>query len=149
LRRSYQAGFIAPWHYNEEAKRLDSIGTVKRCSKNNLYTSTDSSHNAPYTSWEYSQAISEMGPTIAVGSAKAQGSKAKPVNGLEPPRATRARDKATQRVATSWLIWSPIEGTQCSQALYLSLDREISFTTLCGLASSHPGFLRGLPGEEA
>jgi hypothetical protein len=40
--------------------------------------------------------ISETGPTIAVGSAKAQGSNAKTVYGSEPPRATRARDEVTQ-----------------------------------------------------
>jgi hypothetical protein len=79
--------------------------------KNDLYTSTDSSHDAPYTSWEYGQAIFKMGPTIAVGNVKAHGSKVKPVNGSEPPRTTRAKDEATQRVATSWRIWSPIEGT--------------------------------------
>jgi hypothetical protein len=100
-------------------------------------------------SWEYGQAVSETGPTIVMGSAKAQGSKAKPVNESEPPRATRARDEATQRVPTSWHIRSPIEGTQCSQASYLSLDREISFMPLFGLASSRPGFLHGLPEEEA
>jgi hypothetical protein len=43
--------------------------------------------------------VSEMGPMIAMGSTKAQGSKAKPVYGSEPPRATRARDEATQRMA--------------------------------------------------
>jgi hypothetical protein len=133
----------------EEAKRLDSTGAVKRCCRNDLYTSTDSSHDAPYTSREYGQAVFETGPTIDMGSVKAQGSKAKPVNGSEPPRATRARDQTTQRVATSSHIRSPIEGTQCSQASYLSLDQEISFTPLCGLASNRSGFLRGLPGEEA
>jgi hypothetical protein len=50
--------------------------------------------------------------------------------GLEPPRATRARDKETQVVAGSWHIWSPIEGTQHPQASYLSHDRELSFTPL-------------------
>jgi hypothetical protein len=43
--------------------------------------------------------ISEMGPTIAMGSTKAQGLKAKPINGLEPSRATKARDEVTQRMA--------------------------------------------------
>jgi hypothetical protein len=86
---------------------------------------------------------------IAMEFAKAQGSKAKPINGLEPPRATRAGDEARQRVATSWHIRSSIEGTQLCQASYLSLDREISFTPLCLLASSRSGFLLGLPGEEA
>jgi hypothetical protein len=56
--------------------------------------------HAPYTSWVYGQAISEMGLTIVVGSANVQGSKVKPVNESEPPRATRARDDATERVAT-------------------------------------------------
>jgi hypothetical protein len=86
---------------------------------------------------------------IAVGSVKVQGSKAKPVNGLELPRAARARDEVTQRVATSWHIWSPIEGIRCPQASYLSLDQEIPFMPLCGLASSRLGFLRGLHREEA
>jgi hypothetical protein len=67
----------------------------------------------------------------------------------EPPRATRARDKATKKMATSSHIRSPIEGIRRPQASYLSLDWEISFTPLCGLVSSRPGFLRGLPGEEA
>jgi hypothetical protein len=40
-----------------------------------------------------------MGPTITVRSAKAQGSKVKPVYGSEPPRATRVRDEVTQRMA--------------------------------------------------
>jgi hypothetical protein len=40
-----------------------------------------------------------MGPTIAMGSTKAQGSKVKPVYGSEPPRATSVRDEATQRMA--------------------------------------------------
>jgi hypothetical protein len=96
----------------EEAKRLDSTGAVKRCCKNDLYTSTDSSHDAPYTSREYGQAVFETGPTIDMGSVKAQGSKAKPVNGSKPPRATRARAKATQGVASSYCIRSPIEETR-------------------------------------
>jgi hypothetical protein len=65
----------------------------------------------PYTSWVYGQDVSEMGPTIVVGSSKVQALKVKPVNGSEPPRATRARDEATQRVATNWHIQSPIEGS--------------------------------------
>jgi hypothetical protein len=53
---------------------------------------------------------------------------------------TRARDEVTHEVATSWHIWSPIEGTRFLQASYLSLDREVSFMALYGLASSRPGF---------
>jgi hypothetical protein len=49
---------------------------------------TNSLHDRPYMSREYGQAVSKMGPTIVVGSAKAQGTKAKPSNGSELPRAT-------------------------------------------------------------
>jgi hypothetical protein len=44
-------------------------------------------------------AISKMGPTIAMGSTKAHGSKMKPIGGSEQDRATRVRDEATQMVA--------------------------------------------------
>jgi hypothetical protein len=40
------------------------------------YASPDSSYDAPSTSWDMAT-ISKMGPTIGVGPAKAQGSKAK------------------------------------------------------------------------
>jgi hypothetical protein len=46
--------------------------------KNDLYTSTNSSHDTPYTLWVYDQAILEMGPTVVVGSMKVQGSNVKP-----------------------------------------------------------------------
>jgi hypothetical protein len=68
---------------------------AKQRYKNDLYTSIDSLHDTPYMSQVYGQAISEMGPMIAVGSAKVQGSKAKPVNRSELPKATRARDEMT------------------------------------------------------
>jgi hypothetical protein len=43
--------------------------------------------------------------------------------------ATKARDEVTQGVASSWLIWSPIEGIQHTQASYLSLNQKVSFTS--------------------
>jgi hypothetical protein len=69
-----------------------------------------------------------MCPTIVVGSAKAQGSKANPPVRSKPPKATRVRDEATQRVASDWRIWSPIEGIWHSPASYLSIDWEVSLT---------------------
>jgi hypothetical protein len=50
--------------------------------------------------------------------------------GSEPPRATRARDEATQRLASGWRTQHPIEETRHPQALYVSLDQEVSFTPL-------------------
>jgi hypothetical protein len=42
--------------------------------------------------------IYETVPIIAVVSSKAQGLKVKPIDESEPPRATRVRDEATQRM---------------------------------------------------
>jgi hypothetical protein len=50
--------------------------------------------------------------------------------GSEPPKATRAGDEATQRVASGCRIWCPIMGMWHPQASYLSLDREVSLTPL-------------------
>jgi hypothetical protein len=50
------------------------------------------------------------------------------LDGSEPPGVTRARDEATQRVASSWHIRCPIEGTRHSQASYPSPEQEVSFT---------------------
>jgi hypothetical protein len=71
---------------------------VKRCSKNDF-----TRHPTPHTTLPIHRrnttTISEIGPTITVGSAKAQGSKAKPVYGSGLSKATRARGEATQRMA--------------------------------------------------
>jgi hypothetical protein len=55
--------------------------------------------------------VSKIGPMIVMGSAKAQGSKVKLIGELEPPRATRVRDEATQRVANILAHPGPVEGT--------------------------------------
>jgi hypothetical protein len=98
MRRSYQASFIPRGVTAEEAKWLGSANAVKRHSKNDFMR-----HPTPHTTRPIHRGnttiVSEMGPMIDVGSTKAQGSKAKPVYGSEPPRATRARDEATQRIA--------------------------------------------------
>jgi hypothetical protein len=66
-----------------------------------------SSNDTPSISQDM-ETISKMGPTITMGSAKAQGLKAKPTGRV---RAARVRDEATQWVASSWHIQSPIKGT--------------------------------------
>jgi hypothetical protein len=93
--------------------------------------------------------VSKMGHTIIVGLPTLKVRRQNPPNGSEPPKANKARNEVTQGMATSWHFRSPIEGTQRPQASYLSLDREVSFTPDCGLASCCPGFLRGLPEKEA
>jgi hypothetical protein len=93
--------------------------------------------------------ISKMGHMIIVGPPMLRVHRQNPLDGSEPPRATRVRDEATQGVATTWNLWSPIEETWYPQASYLSLDREVSFTPIFRMASSCLGFLCGLPTKEA
>jgi hypothetical protein len=71
-----------------------------------------------------------------------------PLDGSESPRATRARDEATQGVATSWHIQSPIEGTWHPQASYLSLDWEVSFVPLWGWHQAVRVFYTDYPGKK-
>jgi hypothetical protein len=77
---------------------LGFTDAVKRSSENDFIC-----HPTPHTTHPIrhgnTTTVSETGPIIAVGSVKAQGSKVKPVDGSEPPRATRAMDEVTQRMA--------------------------------------------------
>jgi hypothetical protein len=61
--------------------------------------------------------VSKMGPITAVASANAQGLKTKPVNGSEPPRATRVRDEATQRMVNIVTHPVPHRGDPMSSSL--------------------------------
>jgi hypothetical protein len=102
----------------------------------------------PYTSRDM-VTISKTGPTIAMGSANAQGSKAKPVESgqsrLEQPERGTKRHKG----------W-PIDGASGehrgdpASANFISESRPRGFlhAPLCGLASSRLGFLLGLPGKD-
>jgi hypothetical protein len=138
LCRSYQANFIAPQCNSRGAKWLDSIDVIKRCSKNDFTRHLTPRMMHPIRH-RNTTTVSVMDPMIAVESVKALGLKAKPIYGSELSRATRARDEATQRVAN--ILAHPTPN--------LSLDWEVSFTPLCGLSSSHRGFLRGLLRKEA
>jgi hypothetical protein len=57
-----------------------------------------------------------MDPMIAIRSAKAQGLKAKPIYGSKPLRATRARDKMTQRMANILVHLVPHRGDLASSS---------------------------------
>jgi hypothetical protein len=112
---------------------------VKRCSKNDF-----THHPTPYMACHICHGnmtiVSKMGPTIVVGSAKAKGSKAKPVNRSEPPRATRARDEVTQRMANISAHPVAHHGVPASSS-FVSESRPGGFLhALCGLASRCLGF---------
>jgi hypothetical protein len=98
LSRSYHDSFIASRCNNRGGKAAGLRRHGKKAQQKQLYASSDSSRDAPYISRDMAT-ISKMGPTFAMGSTKAQGSKTKFINGSEPPRATRARDEVTQRMA--------------------------------------------------
>jgi hypothetical protein len=83
----------------------------------------------PYTSWD-TTTVSKTGHMIVVGLSMLRVQRLNPPVESEPPSAPRARDEATQEVASSWRIQSPIEGTRHPQASYLSPDREVSFMPL-------------------
>jgi hypothetical protein len=92
----------------------------------------------------------KRGHTIVVGLLMLRVRRRNPLVGSEPPRAIRARDEATQGVASGWHIRSPIEGTGHPQASYLSPHREVSFMPLCvGWHRAIWVFPLGLPRKEA
>jgi hypothetical protein len=70
--------------------------------------------------------VSKTGPIIAVGSTKAQGLKAKPINESEPPRATRVRDEATQRMANILMHPVPHRSDPASSS-FISVSRSRGF----------------------
>jgi hypothetical protein len=59
-----------------------------------------SSHIVPSLAWD-TAIVPKLGPTIAVGLLELRVPRQNPLVGLAPPRANRARDKETQRVAGS------------------------------------------------
>jgi hypothetical protein len=62
---SYQTDFIAHGVKTKRAKRMDSIDAVKRHSKNDFYVSSDSSYDAPYSSWVYDQPYPKRVPRLS------------------------------------------------------------------------------------
>jgi hypothetical protein len=87
---------------------------------------SDYLHDVPTTSQDTVN-VSKTSPTIAIGMQQLRVQMQNPPVGSAQPRANRARDKVTQRVASSWHTQGPIEGTHHPEASYLSLDREASF----------------------
>jgi hypothetical protein len=71
-----------------------------------------------------------MGHTIVVGLPVLRVRRQNPLVGSELLGATRARDEATQEVASDWHIRSPIEGIEHPQASYLSPAQVVSFMPL-------------------
>jgi hypothetical protein len=111
-------------------KRLVPLRRSKGPGKLSLPAFPTPRHHASNTNKGYMSYIPNWPPNGCRGVLTAQGSKVKPVDGSEPPRTTRARDEATQKVSSSWCIWCPIEGIQHPQSSYLSPEWEVSITSL-------------------
>jgi hypothetical protein len=76
--------------------------------------------------------VSKMGPMIAVGSAKTQGSKAKPIGQVRAAQSNHSEGRSDTKEGQHFgAPGYPIKGTCPPQASYLSLDPEVSFMPLC------------------
>jgi hypothetical protein len=73
----------------------------------------DSSHIVPIKSQDMAT-VSKMGPMIGVGLPKLRVLRQNPLAGSTPPRANRARDKVTQKMAISWCYPGPHRGDPSS-----------------------------------
>jgi hypothetical protein len=94
---------------------LGSADVVKRRSKNYFMHHLTPPMMRPIRHTN-TATVFKIGPTIVVGSAKAQGSKAKHVYGSQPPRETRVRDKATQRMTNILVHSVPHRGDPASSS---------------------------------
>jgi hypothetical protein len=113
----------------EEVKRLSSTDAVKRCNKNDFmsHPTPHAMHPMRHGTW---QLYSKWAQRLMWGLSKLRVRRQNPPIGSEPLRATRSRDKVTQRMASNWCTRCPIEGTQHPQASYLSPNQEVSFAPL-------------------
>jgi hypothetical protein len=91
------ASFIAPWCYDRGGK---AVGPYQ-------------ARRAHYDSAGYGNHI-EMGPMILTGLPKLRVLNQNPPVGSATPRANKVRDKATQRVASSWRYLGPHRGDSAS-----------------------------------
>jgi hypothetical protein len=100
----------------------------------------NSLHDAPSTSLDM-ETVSKMGPTIAKGLQMLRVLMRNLPVDSEPPRATRARDEATQGVASSWHFSRTHRGDPTPSS-FISESRPggLLHASPCGLAPSRPGF---------
>jgi hypothetical protein len=84
------ASFIAPRCNNLGGKATGLHRHGKKAQQKWAYASPDCLYDAPSTSWD-TAIVSIMGPTIAVGSAKAQGLKAKPTSRVRATQSNQSK----------------------------------------------------------
>jgi hypothetical protein len=104
------------------------LHVIRLLVRHTLYIAGYSNHiqNRPHNCRGVFQTLGFNGKTHRIGS--------------EPPKTTRVSDEARQMMASGWRIWRPIEGTWHPQALYLSLDREVSFTPFVWASINPSGY---------
>jgi hypothetical protein len=113
----------------EEAKQLGSTGAVKRHSKNNF-----TSHPTPHTTRPIHRGIQQLSlkwvPWLPWGLPKLRAGRQNPSMGQSCAEQLEWGTKRHKGWPIFWRTRCPIEGTRHPQALYLSLDQEVSFTSL-------------------
>jgi hypothetical protein len=99
------------------------------------------SHAAPAMTACETTIVSQTGPMIAEGLANHKVLRQNLPVGSAPSRANRARDKATQRLASGWHFLRPHRGYP-TPSCFVSVSQLGGFLHAhpCGLASSRPGF---------
>jgi hypothetical protein len=91
-----------------------------------------------------------MGPTIAKGSTKAQGSKAKPASRVRATQSNQSEGRSDTKGGQQLVHSEPHRGNPHPQASYLSSDQEVSFMALCVAGAEPSGvFHQRLPKKDA
>jgi hypothetical protein len=124
--------------------RRQSDGPFARCSKRHSKPTftrlPDSTHDVPTTTVWYMTIISKTGPKIVVGLLELRVLRQNPPVGSALPRPNRAKDKAIQRVTSSWCYLGPHRGDPASSSfVFESRLGGFLHAPLCALASSCPG----------
>jgi hypothetical protein len=88
------------------------------------------------------QTVSKMGPTIIMGSTKAQGLEAKPTSRVRATQSNESKGRSNTKGGQQMVHSEPHRGDPHPQASYMGLDWEVSFTLSVWAGTERSGFSR-------